>query len=291
MALYRRYAEFGKQINFNNDALAGRIADMNIDPVKNNMTIQSSYGTVYFNNIDAITVDGDLSFFDTPSVTIDNIKHYAVPTGTIIMYPSATPPSGWLICNGQAVSRSTYALLYSYIGTTYGSGNGSTTFNLPDIRDRMVIHQDSSIGRYNSLNAQGGVNGVIFTTTNVPNHTHNYIIGNPDTSYDYISIESWTHNHTYYEYTSREASGLSGWAAHSVKNSPTTESSGGADGLANHSHTGTTNTSIYETNVKLIRPSPQENPRLPPAEISATTAEKTFKNIQPSQYIYFIIKT
>lgn len=278
MSVYRRYAEFGKDINFNNDALAGRIADININPTTNNMTILSSYGTVYFNNIDAITVDGDLTFFDTPSVTIDNIKHYAVPTGTIIMYPSSTPPSGWLICNGQAVSRSTYALLYSYIGTTYGSGNGSTTFNLPDIRDRMVIHQDTSITRYNALNAKGGVNGVIFTEQNLPDHTHNYSGG----STNYIEFDSgWSHNHSYIGTADANRNGYSGWGSRGVKGYQDVNFIN-ASGLQNHTHAASTSdVDIYTTGSILSSKT----------KVTATTAEKTFKNIQPSQFIYYIIKT
>lgn len=57
------------------------------------------------------------------------------PPGMMTEYAAATAPAGWLMCNGQAVSRSTYADLYTAIGTTYGVGNGSTTFNVPDMRE------------------------------------------------------------------------------------------------------------------------------------------------------------
>lgn len=62
----------------------------------------------------------------------------AMPIGAIIDFPGATPPSGWLLCYGQAVSRATYATLFGIIGTTFGAGDGSTTFNLPDLRGRVV---------------------------------------------------------------------------------------------------------------------------------------------------------
>jgi microcystin-dependent protein len=52
----------------------------------------------------------------------------------MIDWPTDTPPSGFLLCNGDAVSRTTYANLFGVIGTTFGAGNGSTTFNLPDLR-------------------------------------------------------------------------------------------------------------------------------------------------------------
>lgn len=59
------------------------------------------------------------------------------PIGKIVMYAGNSAPRGWLLCQGQAVSRTTYAKLYSVIGTTYGTGDGSTTFNVPDMRGRV----------------------------------------------------------------------------------------------------------------------------------------------------------
>jgi microcystin-dependent protein len=60
-----------------------------------------------------------------------------IPSGTIAMWPTATPPTDWLICNGAAVSRTTYSTLFVLFGTTFGAGNGSTTFNVPDYRNKM----------------------------------------------------------------------------------------------------------------------------------------------------------
>lgn len=60
-----------------------------------------------------------------------------IPSGTIALWPTATPPTDWLICNGAAVSRTTYSTLFILFGTTFGAGNGSTTFNLPDYRNKM----------------------------------------------------------------------------------------------------------------------------------------------------------
>lgn len=62
----------------------------------------------------------------------------SVPTGTIFIYGGSVAPDGWLVCDGSAISRSTYAELFSVIGTYYGIGDGSTTFNLPDMRDRFA---------------------------------------------------------------------------------------------------------------------------------------------------------
>jgi len=65
---------------------------------------------------------------------LDEIETIKTPVGTISMYGGASSPEGWMTCDGAAVSRTTYAALYSAIGTTYGTGDGSTTFNLPDFR-------------------------------------------------------------------------------------------------------------------------------------------------------------
>ena len=63
----------------------------------------------------------------------------ALPTGTLAPFAGSTAPTGFLLCQGQAVSRTTYAALFAAIGTTYGAGDGSTTFNLPDGRGRALI--------------------------------------------------------------------------------------------------------------------------------------------------------
>jgi microcystin-dependent protein len=66
-----------------------------------------------------------------------------MPTGTILAYGSITVPDGYLRCNDAAVSRTTYAALFAIIGTTYGVGDGSTTFNVPDLRDRAPHGRDT----------------------------------------------------------------------------------------------------------------------------------------------------
>lgn len=69
----------------------------------------------------------------------------STPVGSIMYFAKQTPPAGWLICNGAAISKTTYADLYSIIGNTYGSS--STTFNLPDLRGNFVRGWDNGRGR------------------------------------------------------------------------------------------------------------------------------------------------
>lgn len=63
----------------------------------------------------------------------------AVPPGALTMYGASSAPSGWLLCDGSAVSRATYSALFTAISTTYGVGDGSTTFNVPDMRGRVPV--------------------------------------------------------------------------------------------------------------------------------------------------------
>ena len=79
-------------------------------------------------------VDGVTSAIQTQ---INNIS--SVPTGSVSMWVTGTAPTGWLLCQGQAVSRTTYATLFGVISTTYGVGDNSTTFNLPDLRGRVPM--------------------------------------------------------------------------------------------------------------------------------------------------------
>lgn len=104
-------------------------------------------------------------------------------SGIISAYAGTSAPTGWLLCYGQAVSRTTYAALFAVLSTTYGSGDGSTTFNVPDLRGRAVAGQDdmggSSANRLTSpingdtLGAAGGSESHTLTTAQLPAHGHN----------------------------------------------------------------------------------------------------------------------
>ena len=107
--------------------------------------------------------------FDTIDTTMKTISD-KIPSGVIQMYGAATAPTGWLLCDGSAVSRTTYDDLYAIVGTTFGVGDGSTTFNLPDLRDRFVV----GVGTTYSNNDKGGEATHTLTTDEMPAHTHSY---------------------------------------------------------------------------------------------------------------------
>jgi microcystin-dependent protein len=103
----------------------------------------------------------------------------SLPVGLLAPYAGSSAPSGWLLCNGQAVSRSTYASLFAVCGTSYGAGDGSTTFNVPDLRGRVPVGTDTMstsaanrIPGLTSLGVGGGVSSIQLTAANLPSHTH-----------------------------------------------------------------------------------------------------------------------
>jgi microcystin-dependent protein len=134
--------------------------------VKNSTTggqsIQIKYSTgtaVLIPNGQTIPVYGDGSNFYT---AVTN----TVPAGSIQMWATATAPSGYVICNGVAISRTLYSTLYGVIGTTFGVGDGSTTFNVPDYTNRMPY--GTTVG------TTGGAATTTIATTNLPSHTHSF---------------------------------------------------------------------------------------------------------------------
>ena len=147
------------------------------------------------------------SWGGTLNVALDKLTELlalALPIGTVQMYTKATAPTAttnggtWLVCDGSAVSRTTYSALYAVIGTTYGVGDGSNTFNVPDLKGRSPVGYNvavinngqttqrstravaSSGGEENHILSEGELeqhSHVIPNTT----HTHAFTTGNSPT--------------------------------------------------------------------------------------------------------------
>jgi microcystin-dependent protein len=116
-----------------------------------------------------LDADGNLS-----ESAADGISDYLTPIGSIIMWGGASLPSAkWLVCNGQAVSRVTYASLFLRYGTVWGSGDGSTTFNLPNFQG--LIPRGVSITT--PLGAESGSDQVTLTPANIPDLVSGHIHG------------------------------------------------------------------------------------------------------------------
>jgi microcystin-dependent protein len=143
------------------------------------------------------------------------------PTGSVQSYAGSSAPTGWLLCFGQNVSRTTYADLFAVISTTYGSGDGSTTFGLPDLRGRVPAGLDnmggSDAGRLdwaNTLGTSGGSQTHTLTTSEIPSHSH-------------AQTGSWTSS------TTHSHAGLGGGAAEGPNPGNT-----GATGMGSTQNTG-----------------------------------------------------
>jgi microcystin-dependent protein len=96
-----------------------------------------------------------------------------VPSGTLWMYAGVTAPSGWLIANGSAVSRTNYAALFAVVGTTYGTGDGLSTFNLPDLQGRVPIGAGQGSGLTNrTLSTKLGAETHQLSVAELASHNH-----------------------------------------------------------------------------------------------------------------------
>lgn len=157
----------------------------------------------------------------------------AIPTGAYLPFGGTTAPSGFLLCDGTAVSRTTYSALFAVIGTAYGTGDGATTFNVPDLRGRAPFGRDnmggidaaripSAITGRTSIGGAGGASQTTLAIDNIPAHTHT---GTTDSA--------GAHTHTVA--IQADGAGGSGGAGRMVSGGTTTTSSNGA-----HTHTFTT---------------------------------------------------
>ncbi len=99
----------------------------------------------------------------------DTSIHFPIPVGSVFMWPTTSAPTGFLLCDGSAHLRGDYPTLFSLIGTTFGAGDGSTTFNVPDFRARFPIGRDASTAACDTIGETGGSFSHTHTT---PAHTH-----------------------------------------------------------------------------------------------------------------------
>lgn len=128
-----------------------------------------------------------------------------LPIGAIIEWDSDLIPENWLLLNGQAVSRTVYSELFAIYGTTYGAGDGSATFNLPDRRTRVAVGRDVNDEDFAALGITGGEKEHTLSINEMPSHGHT------NTYYDNSGINGWGYNYTTGKSsTSGEGTGSSG---------------------------------------------------------------------------------
>ena len=178
-------ANYNKSVNFAvKDTLqAGDpqkiVSGAEIDTEFNNI---SSSSTTKIDKVSSATT-GNLAQFTATGTIEDsggNIASLGTPTGAVIPFAGSSAPSGWFFCNGQELNRSTNSELFSAIGTTFGEGDGSTTFAVPDLRDRFALGANSiggsDAGRVDNFSTSPGDSGGSdehqLTEAEMPSHTH-----------------------------------------------------------------------------------------------------------------------
>jgi len=141
-----------------------------------------------------ITDDGKALTFDNGNSKFTYTDLSGLPAGVLNPFAGSSAPSGWLLCDGQAVSRTTFAALFTEISTTYGVGDGSTTFNLPDMRGRNALGLDNMGGSSANrvTDAQADVlGGVLGTETKNIAHDHGGLTG----GHTLLTSEIPSHDH------------------------------------------------------------------------------------------------
>lgn len=99
----------------------------------------------------------------------------AMPVGAVISYAGASAPAGWALCDGSALSRSTYAALFAALGIAHGAGDGSTTFNLPDLRGRFALAAGQGAGGLSNrvlADKNGNTETHTLSSSEMPSHSH-----------------------------------------------------------------------------------------------------------------------
>ena len=150
----------------------GRTAlDQALRDVKGYVDAHNGVLTIQKNGTDIGTFSANQETDETINIEVPD----ALPTGSYIQFAGSQAPEGFLVCNGGAISRTTYSKLFAVIGTTYGSGDGSTTFNLPNLIDRFL---------------QGSTTSGTVKNAGLPNITGDAWNGNPNAGGPYFSFHS-----------------------------------------------------------------------------------------------------
>ena len=171
--------------------------------------------------------------YDYSGASLTGIE--GIPTATIIPWSDSSVPTGYLECNGQTVSRSTYSALFAIVGTTYGAGDGSSTFALPDSQDRCIVSKSNN----KALASTGGENTVT-KTGNVGGSTANATLSTPQ-----LSSHSHARGLGYNNFNNRQQSNFTSPMA--PGSNPTNTGNAGSGG--GHSHNMSANFSGDATSV------------------------------------------
>ena len=187
---------------------------------------------------------------------------FTVATGMILPWaaPAADKPTGYLLCDGSAVSRSTYSALFAHISTTHGAGNGSSTINVPNFQNRMAIGKS---GTY-SLGATGGATtesytpvGSVSTTVNshtltlaeIPSHSH-FIVSNTKTTSNGVGVPTGAHA----TYGNNGGMGSSDYALQGSSTTPNVLSTNTQGSSGSHNHGSSSSFSGSSATLDILNP-------------------------------------
>jgi microcystin-dependent protein len=155
------------------------------NPIGANTLNSPSHASQHTNANDAIEAMQAKIGVDNSAVTtsLDYKVRIGDPVGQISMWATSSAPTGWLICDGSPVSRSTYSALHTLMqaaGYPYGAGDGSTTFNLPNLKGRVVVGRDAADADWDTLGETRGSKTHTLTISEMPVHSHSTSISGSD---------------------------------------------------------------------------------------------------------------
>lgn len=139
---------------------------------------------------------------------------FYVTVGDIKATARATAPSKWMICDGRAISRTTYAELFAAIGTTYGAGDGVSSFNIPNLKGRVIEGFDPNNANFNAIGKTGGEEKHLLTVEELPSHSHStgaIVKAGPS-----VSSETPLESGNYYGYVTSNTGDTGGGVSHNI---------------------------------------------------------------------------
>lgn len=133
-----------------------------------------------------------------------------LPVGSIMPYPKATAPENWLVCDGSELDRTEYNHLFAIIGTTFGEGDGSTTFNLPNIKGRTIVGLNADDADFNTIGKTIGEKTHTLTIKEMPEHNHKQSLAGGNSGNSGKAAYSWSVPANQYLYTGDDLAGKTG---------------------------------------------------------------------------------